>query len=198
MGDVTERNAGSVIEMASINPDEKTDLSMWLKMVEQLHHAPEWPEDELPIEMKERFYQCKNRAVAAILLLGLTLAMNPGVTAQDRPHDGMRLRIAYEHGYRAGYANGSDAEKNDFADRMGRDYQRYTLYQEADRCYESRFGPLVDYKEGYSLGFEVGYFDGYVGCAFDSRIPPNVAHPGGRSAPLMGRKDRERRKAQPK
>ncbi len=39
--------------MASIDPDEKTDLATWLKMIEQLRHAPEWPEDELPIEMKQ-------------------------------------------------------------------------------------------------------------------------------------------------
>ncbi|HEV2669408.1 MAG TPA: hypothetical protein VG324_31105, partial [Blastocatellia bacterium] len=39
--------------MVSINPDEKTDLATWLKMVERLRHAPEWPEDELPIEMKQ-------------------------------------------------------------------------------------------------------------------------------------------------
>jgi len=39
--------------MASINPNEKTDLGTWLKMVERLRHAPEWPEDELPIEMKQ-------------------------------------------------------------------------------------------------------------------------------------------------
>jgi uncharacterized protein len=44
---------GSVIEMASIKPDEKTDLAAWLKMVEQLRNAPEWPEDEAPIEMKQ-------------------------------------------------------------------------------------------------------------------------------------------------
>ena len=36
MADVTERNIGSVIKMASINPDEKTDLATWLKMVEQI------------------------------------------------------------------------------------------------------------------------------------------------------------------
>ena len=147
--------------------------------------------------MKKQFYQCRNRAGAAILLLGLTLALSPGVSAQKQSHEEIQLRIAYEHGYRAGYADGYDAGKNDFADRMGRDYQRLTLYQEADRGYESRFGPRVDYKEGYSLGFEVGYFDGYVGRAFDSRIPPNVAHPEGKSAPLMGRKDRERKKTQP-
>src|SRR5262245_35979704 len=43
--------------MASINsddrPDEKTDMAVWLKMVEGLRHAPEWREDELPIEMKQ-------------------------------------------------------------------------------------------------------------------------------------------------
>src|SRR5262245_50214149 len=53
MADVTEPNIGSVAAMASINPDEKTDLSTWLKMVEQVRNAPEWPEDELPIEMKQ-------------------------------------------------------------------------------------------------------------------------------------------------
>jgi aminoglycoside phosphotransferase family enzyme/predicted kinase len=53
MAEVTERKAGSMIDTASINPDEKTDLAAWLKMVEQLRHAPEWPEDELPIEMKQ-------------------------------------------------------------------------------------------------------------------------------------------------
>jgi uncharacterized protein len=39
--------------MASINADEKTDLATWLKMVERLRHSPEWPEEELPIEMKQ-------------------------------------------------------------------------------------------------------------------------------------------------
>jgi uncharacterized protein len=39
--------------MASINADEKTDLARWLKIVERLRHAPDWPEEELPIEMKQ-------------------------------------------------------------------------------------------------------------------------------------------------
>jgi aminoglycoside phosphotransferase family enzyme/predicted kinase len=43
----------SMIEMDPLNPDEKTDLAKWLKMVERLRHAPEWTEDELPIEMKQ-------------------------------------------------------------------------------------------------------------------------------------------------
>jgi uncharacterized protein len=39
--------------MAVAQIEEKTDLQAWLKMVEQLRHAPEWPADELPIEMKQ-------------------------------------------------------------------------------------------------------------------------------------------------
>jgi hypothetical protein len=31
--------------------------------------------------MKEQFYQCRDMAIAAILSLGLTLALNSGVTA---------------------------------------------------------------------------------------------------------------------
>src|SRR5215510_5517250 len=134
--------------------------------------------------------------LATAITLLLSLALNPVVTAQKQSHDGIQLRIAYKHGYRAGYADGYEAGKNDFADRMGRDYQRYALYQEADRGYKSSFGPLVDFKEGYSLGFEVGYFDGYVGRAFDSRIPPNVARPGGRIAPVVGQRERRRSRIQ--
>src|SRR5215471_7046935 len=40
-------------DMDSINPDEKTDMGAWLKMVERFRCAPEWPEDELPVEIKQ-------------------------------------------------------------------------------------------------------------------------------------------------
>ncbi len=39
--------------MAKIDPNEKTDLQAWLKMVAALQHAPDWPEHEKPIEMKQ-------------------------------------------------------------------------------------------------------------------------------------------------
>lgn len=39
--------------MTCINPDEKTDLQAWLKMVAQLRDAPDWEADEKPIEMKQ-------------------------------------------------------------------------------------------------------------------------------------------------
>lgn len=39
--------------MSATQAEEKTELKSWLKMIEQLRHAPEWPVDELPIEMKQ-------------------------------------------------------------------------------------------------------------------------------------------------
>ncbi|HEX4945079.1 MAG TPA: AAA family ATPase [Blastocatellia bacterium] len=39
--------------MARIDPNEKTDLQAWLKMVAALQHAPDWPANEKPIEMKQ-------------------------------------------------------------------------------------------------------------------------------------------------
>ncbi len=50
--------------MASNYAAEKTDLPTWLAQVEQLKHAPEWPPEELPIEMIQTHI--------SVLLLGRT------------------------------------------------------------------------------------------------------------------------------
>ncbi|HEX4950446.1 MAG TPA: AAA family ATPase [Blastocatellia bacterium] len=39
--------------MPKIDSNEKTDLQAWLKMVAALQNAPDWPEREKPIEMKQ-------------------------------------------------------------------------------------------------------------------------------------------------
>ena len=39
--------------MNAVQAEERTDLKWWLAMIEQLRYAPEWPADELPIEMKQ-------------------------------------------------------------------------------------------------------------------------------------------------
>ena len=39
--------------MSAARTEDKTDLRVWLKRVEQLRHAPEWSNDDLPIEMKQ-------------------------------------------------------------------------------------------------------------------------------------------------
>ncbi|MCI0392779.1 MAG: AAA family ATPase [Acidobacteria bacterium] len=39
--------------MSDVEIELKTEMTSWLKMVEQLCHAADWPEDELPVEMKQ-------------------------------------------------------------------------------------------------------------------------------------------------
>ena len=116
--------------------------------------------------MKKQFYQCGNRAVAIILLLGLALALNPGVTAQKQSRDGIQLRISYEHGYRAGYADGYDAGR--MISPIGWDANTSdTLSIRKPIAVMNPASARGWTIKGYSLGFEVGYFDGYVGRAFD-------------------------------
>lgn len=50
--------------MNAVQAEEKTYLKSWLAMIEQLRHAPEWPAEELPIEMKQTHI--------SVLLLGST------------------------------------------------------------------------------------------------------------------------------
>ena len=50
--------------MTRKDSEQKTDLAAWLKMVEALRNAPEWPEEEKPIEMKQTHI--------SVLLLGRT------------------------------------------------------------------------------------------------------------------------------
>ena len=50
--------------MRAVENEEKTVLKTWLKRVEQLQRAPDWPQDELPIAM--------NQTHISMLLLGKT------------------------------------------------------------------------------------------------------------------------------
>jgi uncharacterized protein len=41
------------VAMSDVEIEQKTEMTSWLKMVEQLRHAPDWPEEDLPVEMKQ-------------------------------------------------------------------------------------------------------------------------------------------------
>jgi hypothetical protein len=81
------------------------------------------------------------------------------------------VRSAYDRGYIAGYTDGYQVGKNDYTSRVERDFQRSGLYQEATRGYETRFGDSADYQDGYRLGFEIAYTDGYFGRTLSSAVP---------------------------
>jgi Mg/Co/Ni transporter MgtE len=39
--------------MSVVEIEQKTEMASWLRVVEQLCQSPDWPEDELPVEMKQ-------------------------------------------------------------------------------------------------------------------------------------------------
>jgi hypothetical protein len=84
-------------------------------------------------------------------------------------------RTATEFGYVSGYNDGYTSGKTDYNTQASRDYQRSTLYQEANRGYETRHGSLAEFQSGYRLGYELGYSDGYYGRDANTKVPANAA-----------------------
>jgi hypothetical protein len=84
-------------------------------------------------------------------------------------------RTAYEHGYVAGYNDGYTSGKTDYNTQAGRNYERSTLYQEANRGYETRHGSLTEFQQGYRLGYELGHTDGYYGRDANAKVPAHAA-----------------------
>jgi hypothetical protein len=119
-------------------------------------------------------------ASAATLAFSLMLILSPAAQAQQRSRSTTQrrqptaVRSASERGYLAGYSDGYNSGKSDYNAQTKRDFQNSDLYQQANRGYEPRFGDLADYQEGYRIGYEIAYTDGYYGRAFASQIPRNV------------------------
>ena len=84
------------------------------------------------------------------------------------------IRTAFDRGYIKGYNDGYLSGKSDYNTRSPRDFQRSSLYQEANRGYEPNYGALEDFQEGFRMGFEIGYTDGYFGRLSNAKIPGNA------------------------
>lgn len=85
------------------------------------------------------------------------------------------IKYPSERGYVAGYSDGYVSGKTDFNTDTPKDFQRSTLYSEANRGYEKSFGDLSEFEAGYKQGYELGYGDGYAGRAKNDAIPPNLS-----------------------
>lgn len=119
-------------------------------------------------------------AAAAAFTLGLILVSSATTPAQQRSGSAATrrstptLKSAYERGYAAGYTDGYTSGKSDYNAQAARNHQTSDLYQQANRGYETRFGDLNDYQEGYRLGYEIAYTDGYYGRPMAAQVPRNA------------------------
>lgn len=110
-------------------------------------------------------------------LLLMTIAAS-AQTARPRPkvvtNDASSYRYAYQHGYRGGYEDGFIKGKSDFNENQPREFEGSDAFQRADRGYKETMGTLAEFQEGYRIGFEMGYNDGYYGRPFTTSMPTNL------------------------
>ncbi|HMV51875.1 MAG TPA: hypothetical protein PLD20_33250 [Blastocatellia bacterium] len=114
-------------------------------------------------------------ALAALLMMAVSAVAQ---TTRTRPtvtsNDPATYRYAYQHGYRGGYEDGFTKGKSDFNDNQVREFANSEAYNRADRGYQQRMGTLPEFQEGYRIGFELGYNDGYLGRPFTTSMPANL------------------------
>src|ERR1051325_6496560 len=90
----------------------------------------------------------------------------PANVAPSSPYD-----AGYQGGYGAGYGQGT----TDWRNGVPQDFKRSDAYQNRERNYDATKGSLEEYRQGYDLGFELGYLDGYYGRARNQQVPANGA-----------------------
>lgn len=114
----------------------------------------------------------RTRGILTLFLtisIGLLAVFN--VTAQE-------TKVALQRGYRTGYSDGYMAGYRDSIDNAAKDFRRHSEYSEAKRAYNSDYGTLEDYGDGYRQGFESGYDTGFEKRSFESTVPAGLAKRG--------------------
>ncbi|MDQ3011444.1 MAG: hypothetical protein M3X11_12155, partial [Acidobacteriota bacterium] len=115
------------------------------------------------------------------VMMALTIAgaiTGMGQTSRPRPtvatNDSASYRYAHQHGYRGGYEDGFVKGKSDVNDNQSHEFANSDAYNRADRTYKQNMGTLPEYQEGYRIGFEMGYNDGFYGRPYSISIPSNL------------------------
>lgn len=115
---------------------------------------------------------------AAMFVLTMTSVVAMAQTSRPRPtvvtNNQASYRYAYQHGYRGGYEDGFIKGKSDVNEAQPRDFENSEAFNQADRSYKPSMGTLAEYQEGYRIGFEMGYNDGYFGRPYTVSLPANL------------------------
>src|SRR6266404_1615965 len=117
----------------------------------------------------------KNLKFTLTLILSVAFVTVPLTAASVKAQAPQTQKAsAIMRGYRTGYSDGYQAGVNDLANNAARDFRNKTEYEHGDRAYNSNYGPLEEYRDGYQQGFEVGYAAGFDRKPFDSSIPSDL------------------------
>ena len=122
-------------------------------------------------------------ALAGFMLAGI-LPAGMGTASAQRRRTATRTstNTVYVHGYQHGYSAGYIQGKSDWTTGAPREFQASKAYQERSSRYDTRLGQYPQYRDGYDLGFELGYTDGYFGRTRTLTVPYHAALLAARTA----------------
>ncbi len=112
------------------------------------------------------------------IALGLSLVFVSFLTLTIQSVSAQDSKIALQRGFRTGYSDGYMSGYRDKIENATKSYARHNEYKTADRAFNSDYGAVVDYKDGYQQGFESGYDTGYEKRSFDATLPASLTTRG--------------------
>lgn len=117
----------------------------------------------------------------ALITMGLSSLGSTAAYSQARkpaakpaPQAARPLSI-YDQGYQKGYGDGFAQGQGDYQNGAQRDYESSDAFRQREQRYDQRHASNIEYLEGFDLGFELGYLDGYYGRARNAASPGNGA-----------------------
>jgi len=111
--------------------------------------------------------------LAAAWLMPLSSSAYSQRRTVQRPQPNRTARIYYSN-YVKGYNEGFGKGQADWRSGASRDFDRQDQYHQRDRSYHQGQGSSDEYLQGYQLGLELGYSDGYYGRARNLVVPANA------------------------
>ena len=110
------------------------------------------------------FAQAKKPAPKKTTTAPKTAAAKPPAAAPVTP---------YDQGYQGGYAQGYTQGTGDWRQGVPRDFRRSDVYNRREQLYDGKMADLEEYRQGFDLGLEMGYNDGYYGRSRNPEVPAN-------------------------
>jgi outer membrane lipoprotein SlyB len=110
-------------------------------------------------------------AGVSLLLTTLLPAMALSAPAHHGGAHNASAKTPYARGYQQAYAEAYLQGKADFTANVPRDFEATRYYQERQNHYDPPLAQDSQYRDGFDLGFELGYSDGYLGRVKSAQIP---------------------------
>lgn len=84
-------------------------------------------------------------------------------------------QTVYGQGYQKGYGDGFAQGQADWTRGVPHDFRRSDAYQRREQSFAPQFATSEEYRQGYDVGFELGYLDSYYGRERNNAVPGNAA-----------------------